>query len=141
MGEGEINGRSSSTNSMNLSFGIRKLFCQSSETHRPSSMFFHHKSVCPGFTQNRFRRRNVGRLVIACLRATALIIIASNALFLFFKATLRRITSLMQLFKCTSAEKAERNSAAYHGVYVRHLEISDFPRISILEPNFHVNTD
>ena len=75
-------------------------------------MFLHHKSVRPGFDQNRFRRRNVGRLVIACLRATALIIIASNALFLFFKATLRRITSLMQLFKCTSAEKAERNSAA-----------------------------
>ena len=127
---------------MNLSFGIRKFFCQSSETHQPSSMFLHHKSVCSCFTQNRFLRRNVGRLVIACLRATVLIIIASNALFLFFKATLRRITSLMQLLKCTSAEKAERNSAAItDGVYVRHLEISDFPRISILEPNFHVNTD
>ena len=72
-------------------------------------MFLHHKSVRPGFDQNRFRRRNVGRLVIACLRATVLIIIASNA---FFKATLRRITILMQLFKCTSTEIAERNSAA-----------------------------
>ena len=68
---------------------------------------------------------------------TALITIASNALFLFFKSILCEIISLMQVFRCTSAEIAERNIPTL--VHVLLIAILKF-QISILGHISHVNT-
>ena len=66
---------------------------------------------------------------------TALITIASNALFLLLKSILCEIISLMQVFKYTSAEIAERNIPAIV-LLIANMQF----QISILGHISHVNT-
>ena len=100
-GEGDIYGRSSSTNSMNCSLGILKFFFHSSETHFLFIMFCHHLSLRPGLTQNRLRwgiflrRDNIS----AFLAVELTFAIAKIKLFFFFNLTFCINKSLAYAFK------------------------------------------